>query len=155
MNAHLQQVIEAGSIPVPEAGCWLWERSRTKAGYGDFRMGDRHFLAHRASYEAFKGAIPSGLHVLHACDTRCCVNPEHLSVGTNTDNIHDCCRKARNAKLSNEQVIAIREARAAGETGANLSRQFGVKECQIGAITSGRQRRFVGGPITTPRAMRK
>jgi uncharacterized protein YeaO (DUF488 family) len=96
---YMREYIERRSIPVPECGCWIWEGSAGpgKPGhrYGDFHFQGRHYTAHRASYEAFKGSIPPGMQVLHSCDTTLCVNPAHLSVGTNQENIEDSVRKGR------------------------------------------------------------
>ena len=73
--------------------CWLWTASTTHKGYGQFQVGTfkspKIRQAHRVSYEIYKGEIPQGYHILHSCDNRICVNPEHLRVGTNTDNTID------------------------------------------------------------------
>lgn len=90
-------------IPVPEAGCWLWERAVLPAGYGLFgmrgRKGRRMFLAHRVSWELHNGPIPEGLVVCHKCDVPSCVNPDHLFIGTASDNQKDCFRKGRSQAL--------------------------------------------------------
>lgn len=80
------------SVPEPNTGCWLWLHTGTKSGYGT--MSDRR-LAHRVSYETFVGAIPSGACVLHSCDVRACVNPEHLFLGSIRDNQEDMAHKGR------------------------------------------------------------
>lgn len=79
-------------VPVPEAGCWLATTWWDKDGYG--RTSD-HLLMHRASYERHVGQIPEGMLVCHKCDTPACVNPEHLFLGTNRDNILDMVSKGR------------------------------------------------------------
>lgn len=94
-TAKIGCLIEERSIPEPMSGCWLWFQSQIGTGYGDFRLDHKHYLAHRASYEVYKGEIPKGMHVLHKCDTRCCVNPDHLFLGTNLDNIQDSVKKGR------------------------------------------------------------
>lgn len=73
------------------AGCWLWARAYTGNGYG--QLGRRG--AHRASWEAFNGPIPDGLWVLHKCDTPACVNPHHLRLGSQKDNMSECGSKGR------------------------------------------------------------
>jgi len=77
-----------------ETGCWNWTRSRGSHGYGDFRN-DGHKLAHRWSYATFVGPIPDGMFVLHRCDNRRCVNPDHLFVGSADDNSKDMSAKGR------------------------------------------------------------
>ena len=68
---------------IPFSGCWIWMGGLKTNGYGV--SGDR--IAHRASYEAFKGQIPPGLEIDHLCRVRCCVNPEHLEAVTHQQNI--------------------------------------------------------------------
>lgn len=85
-------------IPIPESGCWIWiGLCHPKYGYGRIRNeGSTKFLqAHRVSYELYIGSIPEGLLVCHRCDIRECVNPNHLFLGTITDNNRDMCAKKR------------------------------------------------------------
>jgi len=104
-------------IPEPNSGCWLWIGSlQGKSGYGQMGMpGGRPIRAHRLAYQLFKGKIPKGLDVRHTCDLRCCVNPEHLLVGTRQQNMEDAVRRGRQArgfmlphtKLSDLQITNI------------------------------------------------
>jgi len=73
-------------------GCWLWIRSLNGWGYGQITVKRSHKSAHRYAWELYVGPIPEGLLVLHRCDVRRCVNPEHLYLGTDLDN-------ARNASV--------------------------------------------------------
>lgn len=82
-------------LPVPYCGCWLWLGSGTQAGYGHFYFNGKVQLAHRASHEIFKSAIPLRMLVCHRCDTPSCVNPDHLFVGTHADNASDKFAKDR------------------------------------------------------------
>lgn len=81
-----------------ESGCWEWPMSlNVDSGYGQFfvRPGGMPITSHRMAWITFRGPIPSGLHVLHRCDNRKCCNPDHLWLGTNTDNVHDMISKGR------------------------------------------------------------
>lgn len=75
--------------------CWHFCGPRTKFGYGRITVRNRMTMVHRLSYEAFVGPIPDGMFVLHRCDNRACINPEHLWIGTQGDNMRDCHAKGR------------------------------------------------------------
>lgn len=78
--------------------CWLWTGARYPAGYGEFRIGDESY-AHRLAWFRTHGVrAPKGLTVMHACDTPACVNPAHLTLGTQLDNIADAVRKGRHSE---------------------------------------------------------
>lgn len=76
--------------------CWEWIGLKNPSGYGEFRVDGIHWLAHRYSWWLHRGPIPDGLCVLHRCDFPPCVNPDHLWLGTRTDNHADMIRKGRN-----------------------------------------------------------
>lgn len=142
--------IEA-SVERDAAGCWLWQKTCHKNGYGSFALGAGHnVLAHRGAYEAFVGPIPVGMRVCHRCDVRRCVNPDHLFLGTQSENIRDAVAKGRidrttrvrgsahpSSKLSEEDVPAILRRLRAGETKASLARAFGVSDTIIRLIERG------------------
>lgn len=90
------QKVKKYSKPNPETGCWDWiSGSRCHGGYGTVRTDGKKRLAHRVSYEVFVGPIPEGKIVCHSCDNRMCVNPEHLWIGTQKDNVKDMLDKGR------------------------------------------------------------
>lgn len=128
-------------------GCWEWSGYLNKWGYGNFKVcnggGRKSYLPHRVSYEMFYNQqIPDGLLVCHKCDNPRCVNPSHLWLGTNQDNINDMINKGRdkkaksenngNVKLTRESVNKMRELYSIGEYGSReLGEMFGVTKTQI------------------------
>lgn len=102
---------EGKYIPEPNTGCWLWLGTCLSTGHGQFWVGTRGngkmHLAHRVSYELHIGLIPKGMNVNHQCDEPSCVNPDHLQVGTQAENVREACErglfhKNRKAKLLKE-----------------------------------------------------
>jgi hypothetical protein len=81
--------------PEPMSGCWLWIGPIQNAGYGRTAIDGKSKSAHRLSWEIFRGPIPKGLCVCHACDVPICVNPSHLWLGTHLENIQDASRKGK------------------------------------------------------------
>jgi hypothetical protein len=125
--------------------CWYWIGYQDPFGYGRFTYPNEN-KAHRAAYRMFVGEVPSGMKVLHKCDTRCCVNPEHLFVGTQADNVHDMVAKKRNkniplhgernpmSKLTRQQVDEIRSRVASGETQRSMCKVFNVSPMTVSRI---------------------
>ena len=74
-------------VPEPMSGCWLWLGAMHANGYGNFKLGNKSRLAHRAGYELFHDAIPAGLDLDHTCRNRSCVNPLHLVPKTRRMNL--------------------------------------------------------------------
>lgn len=114
-----------------EAGCWIWTGYTSKIGYGQIGIGRQVVPAHRAAWAAFNGPIPFGKKVLHTCDVRDCINPEHLFLGDQLDNIKDMVRKGRHTRgeshaystLTEDIVRAIRAEHASGAPAAQIARQ--------------------------------
>lgn len=96
---------ESKFIPEPNTGCWLWTATSVKYGYGTFHWRGKDRYAHRVSWELYRGTWPSTLCVLHKCDTPACVNPEHLFLGSRTDNNADCVSKGRNNNQTKTHCI--------------------------------------------------
>lgn len=80
-----------------ETGCWEWQGYTNKKGYGSIRINGMKQRVHRAMYNLFYGAIPNGMLVCHRCDNPKCCNPDHLFLGTYSDNLKDCWDKNRRA----------------------------------------------------------
>jgi hypothetical protein len=92
---EMRTIIEASVEFEPNTGCWLWARGATGDGYGCLGHKGWPRGAHRASWLAFGNSLPPGLLIMHRCDTRVCVNPDHLRLGTYADNRADCVSKGR------------------------------------------------------------
>lgn len=91
-----REYIEANSMPCPPSSCVLWLGAiSTKMGYGQTCRNRVYDYAHRLAYVTYKGPIPAGLVVRHTCDVTCCVNPDHLVLGTNKDNTADMISRGR------------------------------------------------------------
>lgn len=91
------------AVPESDTACWEWVAGKFRRGYGMFMWASRYgrtapIGAHRAAWELTHGPIPTDLQVLHSCDNRACVNPNHLFLGTHTDNMRDASAKGRLAK---------------------------------------------------------
>lgn len=94
-----ERVARFWSNAVRGSGCWLWLGGKFKNGYGMFNAGrfadgkQRTIQAHRFAFEVTHGPIPAGKVVMHSCDIKTCINPAHLVLATQKDNIHDAMRK--------------------------------------------------------------
>lgn len=154
---------ESKFIPEPNSGCWLWIGPMNGLGYGWFSLfkfrkidtkRSSSYRAHRVSWMFSRGPIPPGMCVLHRCDVRSCVNPDHLFLGTNADNAADRVRKGRsasgarhtsrlypdrvprgtrhgNAKLTDEDVRLIRRSL---EPAAYIAEKFGISSNSVYGI---------------------
>lgn len=128
-------------------GCWVWIGAVNPKGYGSFMLDGTCQIASRVAYRLFVGAIGE-FHVLHRCDMPLCVNPAHLFLGTNADNVADRVQKGRSrgaagernckAKLSHSDVERIRSLHAGGRGTVSLAREYGLHRNSIGNIVSGR-----------------
>lgn len=128
--------------------CWLWQGDtvRDRSGYGRFHIAGKSWRAHRYAWTVTNGEIPDGLIVCHKCDTPKCVNPSHLFLGTDADNMNDRDSKFRmmhgvqtnTAKLTDNQVIEIRSRYDASNKKyglkSSLGREYGVSDAMIGLI---------------------
>lgn len=138
----------------PFGGCWLWAGTLLKStGYGQLQIDGRSVGAHRFSYRIHKGDIPDGHCICHRCDVRACVNPYHLFVGTQRDNVLDMLAKGRgrarhgsaaaNALLTEADIPTIRRLIANGEANRRIAERFNVSPDVINAIRRGRSWKHV------------
>lgn len=129
----------------PSAGCWLWAGAMGGRGYGQFSLQGRRVGAHRAAWLVATGEHPGDLCVCHHCDNPRCVRPDHLFLGTHSDNMRDRDRKGRRvdvrgeragrAKLTAADVAAIRaDTRPTRVVGP----EYGVHPSQISRIRRGK-----------------
>lgn len=125
-------------------GCWLWTGPPGSNGYG--KVGKPTISAHRASWRINIGPIPDGVLVLHRCDNRMCVRPDHLFLGTHAENSADMVAKGRqargdtngNRKLCEEDAKGILDYLADGIPGSVTARMFNVSQSTVSAIRKGR-----------------
>jgi hypothetical protein len=128
-------------------GCWAWQAAKTPLGYGFIKINGRMVGAHRASWLIYRGEIPPGKNILHECDNPNCVNPNHLSVGTQSKNISDMVKRGRGriprgeghylTRLTNADVVDIRGKYANGNvTQRELAKEYGVDRSSISKICS-------------------
>ncbi len=126
--------------------CWEWKAGKTSGGYGVFWMDLKQNLAHRVAM-AFSGEnVPDDLCVCHTCDNRSCVNPDHLFVGTQQDNLRDMVEKGRGpdrrgensatAKLTSNDVLSIRSD---SRSHCVIANDYGVAQSTVTRIKNGKR----------------
>ncbi len=130
-------------------GCWNWKKYKNSLGYGIINVKGKIHLAHRISWQIFKGEIPESLLICHTCDNPSCINPNHLWMGTNKENQEDMFKKNRSrhvrgddhssSKLDSEKVKKIRSlSKPRYYTAKRLAEEFKVSEVTIHNIIYGR-----------------
>lgn len=123
---------------VDKNGCWLWMRAMMRNGYGLKWHREKFDGAHRVSWLIHHGEIPSGISVLHRCDVKKCVNPEHLFLGTQKENLLDMAIKGRTtSRFTETEVRAMKKMRLSGKTLRAIGSVFGVRKQTIHEIVSG------------------
>jgi len=144
--------------------CWVWQRQVRKNfphGVTSFRFNGREtkHQAHRVAYILWKGKIPESLFVLHQCDNPRCINPDHLHLGTQKDNIREMRERGRakdetrgskgekhhKSKLKDEDILKIRKLRSEGYTGTKLAQMFGVTNPMIYYICNNKNWNHIKG----------
>ena len=119
--------------------CWPWLGAGKGNGYGHTSRGP----AHRVSYELFVGPVPDGMDVCHKCDNRCCVNPDHLFLGTRAENVADMVAKGRGAggkrkHLREDHIQEIIRRLEAGVPQAEIARAMNVNRSTVSSIKLGK-----------------
>lgn len=134
--------------PAPN-GCQEWSAYVDNHGYGTFKLNGKVQKAHRLCWQAFYGEIPSGMCVLHRCDNRSCINPNHLFLGTHADNNADMIKKGRRkdggkpmlgekngmAKITEKQVFDIIEL-AKTRTQISIAKELKMSRSAIHKIVN-------------------
>ncbi len=137
------------NVSVQLEGCWDWVGWKNNGGYGSYpgyRDGkSMRISAHRSSYEMHNGLIPRGMFVLHTCDNPACVRPDHLRLGTQTDNMRDCAKKGRTNQGERmwKSVLTDATARRALELSkthshADVARMLNVERPVISYLCEGK-----------------
>lgn len=124
--------------------CWEWTGPKHRQGYGHFYLNGGNQLAHRVAYALTSSTDPGDGTVCHSCDNTSCVNPAHLWLGDQADNVHDMLRKGRGnfsnarrgaespfAKLNEDRVRELRRLKAGGATYDQLAEMFGVHRITV------------------------
>ena len=142
-------------VYVNSDGCWIWTKAKKNPGNRSFAYGwvtyrKKQMSAHRASWIIRKGDIPEGMFVCHSCDVPLCVNPDHLFLGTHSDNMLDMWRKkrhspptdgcvgSRSSKLTIEQVAEIRDLLAKGTKQREIAFRYNVVQSTVSLIATGK-----------------
>lgn len=145
----LEKVNQNGPLFRRELGpCWQW-MGATNRGYGAFQLGTSsksHVVgAHKVAWTLYNGPVPDEMHVLHKCDNRACVKPDHLFLGTNSDNIADRVAKGRSvratAKLTMKDVRSVRAWAAQGISNTEIASRLNsvVTVGQVARIVAGKR----------------
>lgn len=157
MNKSLIERIKKHYLIDPKTNCWIWQRAKSAAGYGQLQdwnletKKQKTMYAHRVSFTHYTGIeVPDGKDLMHSCDNRACINPDHLSIGTRRDNMADCKNKNRHhhglkatlahgkRKLYPFQVAAIRNLRLSGMKNKDIAKNFNISKETISGINTGR-----------------
>jgi hypothetical protein len=131
--------------------CWIWQRANAN-GYGVVCLGHRSLRAHRVAYRVFVGRFDEEMQINHHCDERACLNPDHLYVGTQQDNMDDMITRERtkpSADLTNIQVVEALEMLNEGHSQVFVAKHFDVSQMVINSIAKSRTWRHIPGPRPT------
>lgn len=148
-SATLEEFVALHRVETSTAGCWQWTKSLTHNGYGRTRHRGHEKRAHRVAYELAFGCVPADKQVCHHCDNPACVNPDHLFIGTQLDNMRDMIAKGRKvvnalrgekhprAKLSDADVAALRADKRESRV---LAAEYGITQIHVNCLRRGARR---------------
>ena len=144
MRLPMYDRIEHYGWTITDTGCWEYRGSISDRGYAVVKNKGKRLYVHRMMYLSRVGPIPEGHVVRHKCDNPPCINPDHLETGTQVDNMRDKSERGRGnwasgeavhkSKLTDAQVVEIRQRRANGEYVTTLGTEYGVTAATISAI---------------------
>lgn len=143
---RIARLLKGRVIEVAPSGCHIWMGALNGNGYGTTRWeGRKHVRVHRLAWEAVNGPIPDSLGLMHSCDVRCCVNPNHLTPGTQAENLKDMFAKQRGkipsvrgerqgaSKLTAHDVREIRRL-AGSKSQPEIAAMFGIDRSNVSII---------------------
>lgn len=139
-------------------GCWIWHGTIEKQGYGVLQIEKKQWRAHRYAYVRAYGPIADDVLVCHKCNTKLCVNPEHLYAGTHKENMRDTViaetqagQHNGRAKLTEADVIEIRRLYAEDDRSQSwIAARYKIAQTRVSDIVRGLQWKHVGGKLTNP-----
>lgn len=142
MNKYTLFFKKVNTFGFDHNACWQWLGAGKGNGYGNVNRDGETISAHRYAYELFCGPVPDGMDVCHTCDYRSCVNPDHLFLGTRTENMQDCVHKGRAAggnrkHLREETIQEIKRRLGAGVPMGRISKDLNVNYATVTAIARG------------------
>ncbi len=138
--------IEENSIPEPNTGCWLWLKALSPIYahtlvYHEVTGKRVHRGVHRVSWEIYNGrSVPANMFVLHRCDQPSCVNPDHLFLGTHTENMRDMASKGRGSRIVTKSILdesivkEIRYGSLKSLRSSELAKKFGCSRPTISLL---------------------
>ena len=156
VTASVEQRLDA-NVERTDNGCWVWTAAKTESGYAIIRINGKCVRAHRAQWVRHFGQVPHpNLEVMHICDRRDCINPDHLALGTHRANMLDCANKNGfavggkngNATLTESAVVEMRQLRADGATLLELAQSDGVSRSTVHYACTNALWKHVGAPVS-------